>query len=1005
MAVAPCAGPVVYDVWYSFTATTENETVTLSGIGSEFLNPHLQLFSGGDCAFLTSIGCGTTSLAATTLTPGNLYFVRVYSTGGALPVTPGNAGFSICVTYTPPPTPVNDLCSGAITLNVYSTCAKVMGTLENATLSAPAIAFTPLCAAGTAGPDVWYKFVATSANTTITLGDFGANFGATRRLQVFTGTCAVLTPQFCTSGTGASLALSPVFVPGTTYYIRVMAGSATIPTSYGDFSICITVPLSTTRSGNGYINVTKQAVGGVVEPNDILEIRTTVNVTSGTIYKLRYVDNVPTKTTMETGATDRIRVLTNEGIVLQQHTLANDLDAATYIASPTGLDYQIRMNLGFGATATPSPAVTKPANNTSAEFTSATGQLTAGNWPNVFGSTLFATAFRVKVSGVVGDTIVIAPGKFIYRTSAGGTDIELTSTPYKILITTPMSLCANSTGVNMSQEFGGTFGTGTTLNRGSDLAFPIPGYAFTNVSGTQALGDGQYAIVKNLSPRSGINRDAERSPTTTTALPNQDASDYRMHGGHWDIDGDHTGTNNAIGNVPTDVGVNAGYMLMVNADYVASETYRQTLSGLCPNTYYEFSAWFRNICPTCGNDYQTGANYSPRQPGVKPNLTFALDGLDRYNTGEIPYNYLPGGPANYTSGGWVKKGFVFVTGPLQNTATFSIRNNSQGGGGNDWAMDDITISTCLPNMEYTPTISPLVCEGSTFKLTDTIRSFFSNYVNYIWQRSTTGPGGPWSDVTAPATAVTGPPVAGVYKYWTNYNIPPAETTVANDGDIYRLIVATTTGNLGDALCQVTDGITQITIDVISCGPVLKTDLISFNAKVVSSHGSLSWTTTREEEAVSFKVEKSFDGINFNTIGTVSGYDNNGALNNYSFIDPAEITGKVYYRIAIVANSQSKKYSRTVELHTEASTSFTLNTVINPFSSAVEFEVTAPVDGIIEAQVSDIFGKVVKKATFRVSSGVNALKITDASALAAGTYILVIKHNDQIITKKILKNNL
>jgi hypothetical protein len=39
-----------------------------------------------------------------------------------------------------------------------------------------------------------------------------------------------------------------------------------------------------------------------------------------------------------------------------------------------------------------------------------------------------------------------------------------------------------------------------------------------------------------------------------------------------------------------------------NADYVASEVYRQTVTNLCPNTYYEFSAWVRNICPTCGID-------------------------------------------------------------------------------------------------------------------------------------------------------------------------------------------------------------------------------------------------------------------------------------------------------------------------------------------------------------------------------------------------------------------
>src|SRR4029078_9958970 len=145
----------------------------------------------------------------------------------------------------------------------------------------------------------------------------------------------------------------------------------------------------------------------------------------------------------------------------------------------------------------------------------------------------------------------------------------------------------------------------------------------------------------------------------------------RMHGGHWYIDGDHTGTNNAAGNAPPAIHANGGYMLEVNAEYGPSEIYSQTLNNLCPNTYYEFSAWFRNICPTCGAD-STAAQFAGTPtaptggyPGVLPNLCFALNGLDYYNTGEID------------TVGWVKKGFVFRTGLSQTSATFSIRNNAQ----------------------------------------------------------------------------------------------------------------------------------------------------------------------------------------------------------------------------------------------------------------------------------------------------------------------------------------
>ena len=47
------------------------------------------------------------------------------------------------------------------------------------------------------------------------------------------------------------------------------------------------------KFGNSYVNITKQTVGGPVEPGDVLEIRTNFYVnktynTSGNMYRVRY---------------------------------------------------------------------------------------------------------------------------------------------------------------------------------------------------------------------------------------------------------------------------------------------------------------------------------------------------------------------------------------------------------------------------------------------------------------------------------------------------------------------------------------------------------------------------------------------------------------------------------------------------------------------------------------------------------------------------------------------
>jgi hypothetical protein len=980
-----CASGATRDVWYRFVAQTTNPTITLSNIGVNFTNPGIQLLSNNCGGTFISYFCGTTSIAADYLTPGTTYFIRVYSTSAIAPVSPVGAGFDICITDPVTPAPSNDECAGAINLPVFNSCSNNPGNMAGATPSA-----TPLggSCTGPLGYDVWYKFVANSTSTTITLGGIGANF-TNPNIEILSGTCGSLTSISC----GVSPRAAAGLTIGDTYYVRVYSTSLTPPNGHARFTICATTTGLPVRFGNSYVNITKQTVGGVVETGDVLEIRMTINHTAGTMYGLRYVDNIPTNTTIATAPADApIKIITNEGLNYKSYTQAAGDDAATYLATPPPGEYNIRMNIGFGGYG---PAI--PPDNTSTETVSAIGRMTNTNNPRGGGGLLFATAFRVVVTGNPGDIITLNPGQFIYKTSIGGPDVTLTATPFQIVISDPLTLCANSIGVNNAAEFGGTFGTGTTLNRTTDLTAPITGYTFINeVNAYNNVGDGRYGIVKNISPRSGTNRNARQIPNCGTGLAPTDPlhCNFKMFGGHWYVDGDHTGTTDAIGNIPPDRDDNSGYMLLVNADYVASEIYRQTLTNLCPNTYYEFSAWVRNVCTTCGVD-SIGAQFagtptSPANgyPGVYPNLAFQLDNVDYYNTGNID------------TMGWLKRGFVFRTGPSQTSATFSIRNNSQGGGGNDWALDDIAVATCLPNMQYSPSNSPAICEGNSIIITDTVSSYFDNYSYYKWQRSTDG-GTTWVDIGGASGSATPVWNGSAYVYVTAYTIPAAFTTAANDGDLYRVVVGTTATNLTDPNCQSSDPVT-INLDVLTdCGPLLDIDLLSASGQIVSSKAKISWTTSRENEPVSFAVEKSNNGTDFIQIATVNGKNNPSSdINSYSFTDPAVLADKAWYRIKMITATHAK-YSRIISLNKNQQ-EFALGTVINPFASELLFDVYSPADTKIDVLITDLSGRTLKKKSMLVKTGTNSLSMDQTESLAAGIYILQVRNSDKVLTKMVMK---
>src|SRR5207247_3585132 len=118
-----------------------------------------------------------------------------------------------------------------------------------------------------------------------------------------------------------------------------------------------------------------------------------------------------------------------------------------------------------------------------------------------------------------------------------------------------------------------------------------------------------------------------------------------------------------------------------------------------------------------------------------------------------------------------------LTGTSQSSLTLTIRNNAPGGGGNDWALDDISLATCLPNMNYSPSLNPPVCDSNTISINDTIRSYFNNYTNYIWQSSTNN-GASWSDIPSSQGSQTPAWNGSAWQYVSSYTVPPSNTNLS-----------------------------------------------------------------------------------------------------------------------------------------------------------------------------------------------------------------------------------
>lgn len=197
-----------------------------------------------------------------------------------------------------------------------------------------------------------------------------------------------------------------------------------------------------------------------------------------------------------------------------------------------------------------------------------------------------------------------------------------------------------------------------------------------------------------------------------------------------------------------------GYFMLINASYTPGNFYKQTISGLCANTTYEFAAWMMNVLRNVN--------------GIMPNITFSIETsngtlLKSYNTDDIPATTAPE---------WKQYGFFFKTPSDVSEIVLKITNNAPGGIGNDLALDDITFRPCGPNLTTRTsngidTINMCAESSSPITLTADISTGFDDPV-FFWQVSRDS-GKIWQDVAgAHANALVWSP-ASPGTYWYRYS--------------------------------------------------------------------------------------------------------------------------------------------------------------------------------------------------------------------------------------------
>ncbi|WP_207497294.1 pectinesterase family protein [Aridibaculum aurantiacum] len=175
---------------------------------------------------------------------------------------------------------------------------------------------------------------------------------------------------------------------------------------------------------------------------------------------------------------------------------------------------------------------------------------------------------------------------------------------------------------------------------------------------------------------------------------------------------------------------------------------------------------------------------------------------------------------------------------------------------------------------------------------------------------------------------------------------------------------------------------------------LPVTLVNFTAKQEGQNAQLSWSTKNEYDMHRYVVERSTNGTNYKTQGTVIASNNISSIYNFTDVMPATVAS-FYYRLKMVNKDGSFAYSPVARLILRKNGS--LSVYPNPVANALTI-VHAPVtEGQVEIYSLD--GKKVLTAIAEKNSSQTTL---DVSRLAKGTYVLRMFADGQTVQHEFLK---
>jgi hypothetical protein len=178
-------------------------------------------------------------------------------------------------------------------------------------------------------------------------------------------------------------------------------------------------------------------------------------------------------------------------------------------------------------------------------------------------------------------------------------------------------------------------------------------------------------------------------------------------------------------------------------------------------------------------------------------------------------------------------------------------------------------------------------------------------------------------------------------------------------------------------------------------------LVDFEATSVdNNHVELIWTTASEQDNDFFTIERSNDGVNFETVEIIDGAGTSTMMNTYRTTDRNPMSGVSYYRLKQTDYNGDFTYSN-IDVVSFDKSSDQIELHPNPLNGNGQLLFNSVFNAFVTVDVLDVSGRIVLSKSIKADKGDNSVTI-DLEMLNEGLYILSLKNGEKVSTLKFIK---